>query len=132
MVLRVVRVIDAAIDHSQFEVLMGATVELSPKTRVDPDIYVAKAGISSNIVDSADVLWAIEVSDATRRKDLKIKAPLYAEAGISEYWVIDLDERVTHVHRGPSAQGWLEPVRVIPFAESIAPEMFPALAITLA
>lgn len=120
------------LDQKVFEVLLGATVELSPTTRVDPDIYVAKAGVTSKIVAAADVLWAIEVSDGTRRKDLKIKAPLYAAAGIPEYWVIDLDERLTHIHRGPSAQGWREAVQVIPFSAEVAPSMFPGLAITLA
>jgi Uma2 family endonuclease len=131
IVSRLFREIHAGIDAAKFEVFLGATVELSPSTRVDPDVYVAKAGLTSKIVPVASVLWAIEVSDATRRKELKIKAPLYADAGVPEYWVVDLDERVTHIHRGPTSQGWREPVRVAPFSESISPKMFPALAITL-
>lgn len=119
------------VDRSKFKVLTGVTVELNAGTRVDPDICVFEAGVAAKIVPARATRLVIEVSDATRRKDLKIKAPLYAAAGIPEYWVIDLDERVTHIHRGPSAQGWLEAVRVIPFAESVAPEMFPALSIKL-
>ncbi|MFN0023212.1 MAG: Uma2 family endonuclease [Parvularculaceae bacterium] len=120
-----------ALDFSKFEVISGVTVELGAESRVDPDIFVMHAGVSSKIVPASSVLWVIEVSDATRRKDLKVKAPLYAAAGIPEYWVIDLDERVTHIHRSPSAQGWGEPVRVLPFSEAIAPELFPALMIVL-
>ncbi len=121
-----------AIDFNKFEVVSGVTVELSAASRVDPDIVVMRAGVRSKIVPAEAVLWVIEVSDATRRKDLKVKAPLYAAAGIPEYWVIDIEERVTHIHRGPSAQGWREPVRVVAFSDAVAPEMFPSLAITLA
>ncbi len=121
-----------ALDRAQFEVLTGVTVELNSGTRVDPDIFVLRAGVRAKIIPGDAVVWVIEISDSTRRMDLKIKAPLYAAAGIPEYWVIDLDERVTHIHRGPSGQDWREPVRVVSFDEAVAPELFPALSITLA
>ena len=53
-----------------------------------------------------DVLLAIEVSDTTLRTDLRIKAPLYARAGIPEYWVVDVNERAVHVFRDPDIQGY--------------------------
>ncbi|MDZ7627367.1 MAG: Uma2 family endonuclease [Parvularculaceae bacterium] len=125
------RTVFAAIETARYEVFLGAMVELSPSTRLDPDLYVAKAGLTSKIVPASAVLWAVEVSDSTRRKDLKIKAPLYADAGIPEYWVIDVEERVTHIHRGLSADGWREPIRVAPFTEAIAPAAFPAISVRL-
>ncbi len=121
-----------SLDLTKFEAVAGVTVELNAGSRVDPDISVMRAGVRSKIVPAEAVLWVIEVSDATRRKDLMVKAPLYAAAGIPEYWVIDLEDRVTHVHRGPSAQGWRDPVRVVAFSEAVAPALFPALTITLA
>ncbi len=120
------------VDRKAFEVFLGATVELSGFTRVDPDIYVARAGVATRIVRASDVLWAIEISDATRRKDLKVKAPLYAAAAIQEYWVVDLEEGATHVHRGPSPSGWTTPILRVPFEGTIAPAQFPDLRLTLA
>ncbi|HEX8143181.1 MAG TPA: Uma2 family endonuclease [Pyrinomonadaceae bacterium] len=38
----------------------------------------------------ADVLLVIEVADTTVDSDLRIKIPLYAKAGISEAWLINL------------------------------------------
>ncbi len=131
MVWRLSQRIDRSIDPKRHEVFLGATVELSPFSRVDPDIYVARAGVVDRIVPASQVVWAVEVSDATRRKDLKVKAPLYAAAGIAEYWVIDLETRLTHIHRGPSASGWAEVIQA-PFDQSVAPAMFPELKITLA
>lgn len=49
----------------------------------------------------ADVLLLIEVADASLELDRGEKLRLYAEAGIREYWVIDLDRRVLIVHRQP-------------------------------
>jgi Uma2 family endonuclease len=47
----------------------------------------------------ADVLLLVEVSDSTLRTDLGRKARIYADAGVGEYWVIDLNNRVLYVHR---------------------------------
>ena len=45
----------------------------------------------------------IEVADATLAYDTKVKAPLYAKAGIRELWVIDLKNRRVLVHTRPRA-----------------------------
>src|ERR1700733_14010909 len=41
-----------------------------------------------------DVLLAIEISHTTLSYDTKVKAPLYAEAVIPEYWILDLTKNV--------------------------------------
>jgi Uma2 family endonuclease len=51
-----------------------------------------------------DVLAVIEVSDASRDVDTRIKGPIYSEAGIREYWVVDLIDRVVLVNRDPSPE----------------------------
>ncbi|MBW4631706.1 MAG: Uma2 family endonuclease [Iphinoe sp. HA4291-MV1] len=37
-----------------------------------------------------DIFWIIEFSNATLNKDLGEKKDIYAEAGIAEYWVVNL------------------------------------------
>ena len=41
----------------------------------------------------------------------------YAQAGIAEYWVADVEARVLHVHVGPSADGYANR-RVVRFGET--------------
>lgn len=53
-----------------------------------------------------DILLAIEVADTTLRTDLRIKAPLYALAGIPEYWVVDVNKKHVHVFRDPAPKGY--------------------------
>ena len=64
--------------------------------RPRPDFY------ASATPTPADVLLLVEVSDTTLRTDLGRKARIYASGGVSEYWVVDLNNRVLYVHRSPS------------------------------
>jgi Uma2 family endonuclease len=49
----------------------------------------------------AEVLLLIEVADSSLDDDCGEKAELYAAAGIRDYWVVDLPNRVLHVFREP-------------------------------
>lgn len=58
------------------------------------------------------LLLAIEVAKTSVSKDRNVKRQLYAEAGISEYWLVDLNARHVEVYRDPSAQGYRTEVMV--------------------
>lgn len=61
---------------------------------------------ASSLPGAADVMLAVEVADTTLRFDLRTKVPLYARCGIPEAWVVDVNERVVHAFRDPSAAGY--------------------------
>lgn len=44
----------------------------------------------------------IEVADATLAYDRAIKAGQYAQAGIAEYWIVNIPDRLLEVHRQPA------------------------------
>lgn len=46
-----------------------------------------------------DIHWLIEFSNATLAKDLTTKKGTYAEAGIREYWVVNLKDQQLHVFK---------------------------------
>ena len=53
----------------------------------------------------------IEVADSSLTYDRQRKASLYARAGIQDYWIVNLVERVLEVYRDPGpdpmvAFGW--------------------------
>lgn len=56
-------------------------------TRAPADEYAARHP------GPEDLLLVVEVSDSTLRFDRSVKAELYARAGISGYWVLDLGGR---------------------------------------
>ncbi len=49
----------------------------------------------------ASALLVVEISETTLNFDRKTKTGLYAEAGIGEYWIVNLVERCVEVLRGP-------------------------------
>ena len=50
----------------------------------------------------ADVLLVIEVADTTVETDRSYKVPLYARAGISEAWLVNLPEERIELFAGPA------------------------------
>jgi Uma2 family endonuclease len=55
----------------------------------------------------SQAILIVEVSDATLSYDLGAKSSLYAQAGVEDYWVVDIPHRLVHVHRRPIASASL-------------------------
>ena len=86
-----------------------SSVVISDHSVPQPDLALLKPrkdDYMGSLPGSSDVLLALEVSDSTLRFDLRRKAPLYARCGIAELWVVDVNERVLHVFRGPAKDGY--------------------------
>ncbi len=81
----------------------------------------------------ADVLLVVEIADSSLEYDRRVKIPLYAAAGIGEYWLMNLQENNIEVHRGPTspaAGAAYYRKRVICSAqETIRPAHFPNCAV---
>ena len=54
-----------------------------------------------------NIFWLIEYSNTSLEKDLNIKTRIYAEAGINEYWVVNLKRRQLIVFREPQDNEYL-------------------------
>lgn len=81
-------------------------LRMSDASEPEPDLAVFP-GSEEDYADhptAQDALLVVEVSDMTLRYDLGRKAALYAAAGIRDYWVVSLNERVVYVHREPTKQ----------------------------
>ncbi len=72
---------------------------ISPISQPQPDIAIVPPGPRDS--HAAQALLAIEISKSSRRLDLGRKAEIYAEAGIPEYWVLDVERAELVVHREP-------------------------------
>ena len=81
--------------------LLGDRVEISEahpitipnNSEPEPDIAVLRTPDSlyqSRHPLPQDVFWLIEIANSTLTKDVGIKKDLYAQAGIPEYWVMNL------------------------------------------
>jgi Uma2 family endonuclease len=77
-----------------------------------------------------EVLLLIEVADSSLESDCGEKAELYSEAGIQDYWVVSLPERLIHIFRRPQKTGFAEH-RTAGFGEEIRPLAFPQFALSV-
>jgi Uma2 family endonuclease len=68
------------------------------------------------------------VSESSLDHDRGEKAVLYAEAGIADYWVIDIPARRVEVHRDPR-EGRYHSVQVFRGDDELRPLPFPGLAL---
>jgi Uma2 family endonuclease len=79
-----------------------SALALTDESEPEPDVAIVPPGNYSR-EHPRTALLVVEVSDSSVRKDRGIKAELYASAGIAEYWLVNLIDRVVEVHRAPVA-----------------------------
>jgi hypothetical protein len=77
-----------------------------------------------------DILLVIECADSSLEYDRDVKGPLYAAAGVPEYWLADLTTNVVTRYRSPE-QGRYQSVEHLRRGQSIAPTLLPACAIAV-
>lgn len=70
-----------------------------------------------------EILLVIEVADSSLSIDREIKLPLYAAAGIPEYWIINLRDRQIEVHRKPSGKHYLKSQILNPGEQLLIPSL---------
>jgi len=77
--------------------------EDNPTNEPVPDLIVLRKDplhLTSN-PRPQDLWLVLEIADSTLNFDLRVKAALYARAGVIEYWVLDVPGRRLLVHRNP-------------------------------
>ncbi len=69
----------------------------------EPDVAVV-VGSMDDYEDEhpTSAVLVVEIADSSLRTDRGPKAGLYAAAGIGDYWIVDLNDRVLEVHRDPA------------------------------
>ena len=90
---------------SGLSVLTDVSVRLSENDVPEPDLVVTDAPEGEGILPLEAVKLVIEISDSTLATDLGPKADLYANAGVPEYWVVDVNENRVLMHADPRPDG---------------------------
>jgi Uma2 family endonuclease len=77
----------------------------------EPDIAVVRlpeSAYNDRHPNPQDIFWIVEVAKTSLKKDLEVKATIYAIAAIQEYWVLDLSAEQMIVFRNPQANKYIE------------------------
>jgi len=90
-------------------IAVQATVTITEGAVLDPDFLLLRQrpdGYKSLHPGAADILLVVEAAESSLPRDQKIKLPVYASAGIPEYWIADLEHETLIIHRDPQAGGY--------------------------
>jgi Uma2 family endonuclease len=71
----------------------------------EPDLAVVKGAArdyAQRHPGPADTAMVVEISDTSLRDDRKLKARIYARAGIAVYWIVNLVDSRIEVHTNPT------------------------------
>jgi Uma2 family endonuclease len=82
----------------------GKPITLSDLSEPEPDIAIVRKLGREYLAHHPypeNVFWLIEYANSSLEKDLNIKTQIYAEAGIVEYWVVNLKKRQLIIFREP-------------------------------
>jgi Uma2 family endonuclease len=84
-------------------VRLPGPVALDESSEPEPDISVVP-GVARDYRDAhpARPVLVVEVSESRLRFDRTDKAALYARAGVTDYWIVNLVDRCLEIHRGPA------------------------------
>jgi Uma2 family endonuclease len=109
-------------------------ISVEPDSEPEPDLVVVRGKLRDYDLHHpapGDVLLLVEVSRATLAYDRGGKQVLYANAGIAEYWVLNLVHRQLEVYRNPQG-GIYRSITIYTDGDTVSPLAAPQAAISVA
>jgi Uma2 family endonuclease len=112
------------------EVRIQSPFGASDDSEPEPDVAIVPPG---RYLDAhpTEAWLIVEVADSSLRVDREVKARLYAESGVAEYWIVNLVDGLVEVHTHPLRDAY---TRVTPYrrGERIALQRFTDVEIAAA
>lgn len=96
-----------------------------------PDLVVAPAHTASWREHPSEALLVVEVARTSLRKDRDVKARLYGQVAVAEYWIVDLESGCVHVLREKDERGRWQLHRVARRGETLAVAAFPDVTVAV-
>jgi Uma2 family endonuclease len=115
---------------TEYEVRPALPYAAGEWSEPEPDVAVARKDYSRHEHPS-DVFLVIEVAESSLRKDRKIKTGIYAEAGVPEYWIVDLKTMSVEVYTRPIGDRY-ESMIALRDGDVLRPTMLPGVALAIA
>ena len=118
--------------NQQASVRQNHPVTLPNDSEPEPDLAIVQRlgrEYRSHHPYPENIFWLIEYANSSLDKDLKVKSKVYAEVGISEYWVINLKTMELVVFRNPQNGEYTS--KTILTSGAIQPLAFPDIAVSI-
>jgi len=137
-ILKAARAIEVAFGPG-WVVRTQGPIGLDDESEPEPDVAVVPGSLDDyRSVHPSRAVLTLEVSDSSLSIDRERKGSLYARAGLIDYWVLNLIDRVLEVYREPAADpealyGWRYARRdVLAPSGRVAPLAAPAMMVAVA
>ncbi len=115
------------------DVIIQNPVVASPISEPEPDLMLLALREDRYAFGKPrpqDVLLLIEVADSSLHYDLNVKLPHYAEVGIPEVWIANLQDDRIESYTEPSPEGF-RASRIYQLGDTISPTAFPDIQINV-
>jgi Uma2 family endonuclease len=125
--------LDALLVNQPFFVSTQDPIQLDDFSEPEPDCAIVRGtalDYGDRHPDSTDIALVVEVADSTLKYDVEVKDKLYAQSGITDYWVVDLKSRELHVFRNPMPTGYTSHL-ILTEPNQIRPIAFPQITLAL-
>ena len=94
----------AALVAGRAELQCQDPIVLPSNSEPEPDFAIVRKRSDNYrfaLPNADDVLLVIEIADSTLKYDQEVKIPLYAEAGIPDYWIFNLGKNHLETYSEP-------------------------------
>jgi Uma2 family endonuclease len=91
------------------------SIRLAENSRPQPDVSLLKLRADYSVErppTGLDVLLVVEIADTSINYDRTVKGPLYAQAGIPEYWLVNLKASIVEVYSNPAGGNYKQARKV--------------------
>jgi Uma2 family endonuclease len=117
-------------DYVRVPSSLAARADSEPEPDASVTVKPRRDYVNSGIPSGSEFRLVVEVSDTTLSRDKGQKAKLYAEAGVPEYWVVDISGRKLLVHRDPVNNEY-QSIQTYDDTQSVAPQTAPNHSINI-
>ena len=108
-------------------VRVQGSVRLDLYREPEPDLVLLRPRAdfyASALPGPADIYLIIEIAESSLEYDRDVKARIYADSGVPEYWLADLSDNLLSCYSEPR-DGAYQSVRQYRRGQSVAPELLP-------
>jgi Uma2 family endonuclease len=116
--------------HGRARVRSHSPLSLSEHSEPEPDVAVVTMGDADFDAHPKTAWLVVEVADSSVQKVRDVKAKLYAAAGVTEYWIVVLPERVLELRDRPIG-GQYQRIQTFGRGSSVRLGAFPDVEIQL-
>ncbi|MGH9324618.1 MAG: Uma2 family endonuclease [Vicinamibacteria bacterium] len=102
VIQRLVALLSRVLDEGRYAILPQLPLTLGDLNEPEPDVAVVPAEDARSPTEHPSrALLVVEVSGDSLAKDRRFKTSIYARFGVSEYWIVNLQDETIEVHRDP-------------------------------